>query len=218
MTAKPRQSELTSSPRTRPFGAGVMCVAAIWLMLVLGGMMGLSRSANQAAPLSQTVEVWPADSSLSGPLGRPCLVLFLHAKCGCSVATVRQLATLLSKCSNDSAVTAVFYCPDNKSTDWVRSGLWERCLRIPGTTCVVDHGGAEASRFGVLASGHVLLFDGLGQRKFDGGITTSRAHEGHGYAAEALRKLLAKEQSKPVSFPVFGCPIDDGQSENTLVL
>ena len=110
-------------------------------------------------------------------------------------------------------MTALFYWPEGKTIDWVHSDVWNRCLRVPGISCIVDRGGNEAARFGVSASGHVLLFDRSGERRFDGGITTARAHEGHGYGAEALRMLLNGENPERVTFPVFGCAIHAGRTK-----
>ena len=52
---------------------------------------------------------------------------------------------------------------------------WRTCR---GWRCVLDPGGAEARRFGVATSGHVLLYDTRGDLIFSGGITPGRGEQG----------------------------------------
>jgi hypothetical protein len=72
-----------------------------------------------------------------------------------------------------------------------------------------DVGGREAARYGIVTSGHVLLFDPSGARLFSGGITGSRAHEGDNDGAEAVVRLVMGSGPAVPAHPVFGCAVRD---------
>jgi hypothetical protein len=80
-----------------------------------------------------------------------------------------------------------------------------------GITTWNDEGGALSRRFGVLTSGHVLLYDRGGRLLFSGGITGARGHRGDN---EGRRAVLARLLGEPVersSAPAFGCPLFESQ-------
>jgi hypothetical protein len=88
--------------------------------------------------------------------------------------------------------------------------LWRSAAAQPGVTVLADEGGQEAQQFGVVASGHALLYDEQGRLTFSGGITASRGHEGDNVGADSLLAALGSsslESSVPTRFPVFGCAL-----------
>ena len=78
---------------------------------------------------------------------------------------------------------------------------------VPGLRVVLDPGGAEARRFGVATSGHLLLFDTRGGLIFSGGITPGRGQHGDSASRAALLgRILGAGGCGPEN-PVFGCPL-----------
>lgn len=208
-------NDLAIAPAPNQLNAWVYILVAVWFGLAVTGSLVLTSYASRPALRSSTVVVWPSETKLNRSPGRKNLLMFLHPKCGCSIATVRQLAIVLSKAEANVSVTGVFYCPADESVEWTKTDVWRRCSHLPDVTCVVDRGGIEAARFGASASGHLLLFDDSLQRRFDGGITKSRGHDGHCFSAESLSQLLVGLNPDNTSFPVYGCPIHDDSIEHS---
>ena len=66
--------------------------------------------------------------------------------------------------------------------------ILEFAASIPDVRIVLDKNAREARRFGVLASGHVLLYGTNGVLLFNGGITPARGRVGETRAAMRLRR------------------------------
>jgi hypothetical protein len=87
-------------------------------------------------------------------------------------------------------------------------GVIEQSLAaVPGLKIWHDRSGALARRFGVLTSGHVLLYDPSGRLAYSGGITPARGHRGGNFGKSALEKAILGVQSDQSPNPVFGCPL-----------
>jgi hypothetical protein len=185
-----------------------------WLLFVLGGAWALALAAgslvllqheNTPGPATATANRWPADSHLVLDSDQPTLVLFAHPRCPCTRATLEQLGRLLSHCRGRVRASVLFYQPAGASEDWARTDLWSSAAANPGVAVAADVEGAEARRFGVRTSGHVVLYAPDGRRLFSGGITGSRGHAGDNAGHSALLALLTGAGSDTVEFPVFGC-------------
>ena len=50
-----------------------------------------------------------------------------------------------------------------------------------------------------------MFFDGFGTRRFAGGITLSRGHEGPSAGCDRLAELLSGKLRKTIELPAFGC-------------
>jgi len=135
------------------------------------------------------------------------LVVFVHPKCPCSRATIRQLADALAKCSRPIEAQVVVYKPANTQPDWERTELWNIAVGIPGATIVIDVDGVEAKRFDVTTSGHSLLYDTKGLLLFSGGITSARGHEGENEGRNALVSCISNDEAQCSTTPVYGCPL-----------
>jgi hypothetical protein len=101
----------------------------------------------------------------------------------------------------------VFFRPEGSAASWGRTSLRNAAEAIPGVRAVDDVGGKEAALFGIVASGHVLLYDPGGRRLFSGGITVARGHEGDNDGAAAVLRLVDGSGPAAACHPVFGCPI-----------
>ena len=80
---------------------------------------------------------------------------------------------------------------------------------MPGLSVIEDDGGEEARRFGVAASGHVLVFSPDGRRLFSGGITPSRGHEGDS-DGKAMILAAVNGNDEGTSAAVYGCSLFQG--------
>jgi len=148
----------------------------------------------------------PADLAMPAQLTRPQLLLALHPRCPCSRATVNELAKILSRVPKASDVTVLMYKPPNEPDSWLEGTLLEACRRMH---CKVrpDPGGRLAASLGSLTSGGVVLYDANGKLRYQGGITSSRGHEGDNAGERAIVEILQGHRDSHASMPVFGCPI-----------
>jgi hypothetical protein len=102
----------------------------------------------------------------------------------------------------------LFQPEDPTSDEWdgasMLSGL-DRfgCVEVRG-----DPNGEMAASYGVVTSGHLLVYDQQGILRFSGGITQSRGHEGANASASlAAHAILQDSNTAAANRPVFGCPI-----------
>ena len=106
------------------------------------------------------------------------------------------------------------WCCCSGSRDGEGARVIERGLaNVPGITIWHDGGGSLARRFGVLTSGHVLLYDSSGRLIYSGGITASRGHRGDNFGRSALLAAILGAPPSRGSNPVFGCPLFEFQPD-----
>jgi hypothetical protein len=173
-----------------------------WLLACGGGIYGLSREAGQSATNASAPITWPVSARVPHAGGRATLVLFAHSRCACTRATIRELERLVARTKDHAAdVLIVLSGPAGDGP----TSIGALARGVVGAN-VVEDDGSEATRFGVKASGQVLVYGGDGRLRFNGGITPSRGHEGDSRGAElALRALTSSPPSS--SADVFGCGI-----------
>lgn len=150
---------------------------------------------------------WPADSDVPRADGSAALVVFLHPQCACSRATVSELARLMARAPARVTTYALVHEPPDAPDDWTASDLVVTAAAIPGVHVLRDVGGREATRFGVVTSGQVVLYDGGGRLAFAGGITPARGHAGDSVGRDAVLALLAAAPPPAPTTPVFGCAL-----------
>lgn len=179
----------------------------VWAVALIGGTLGLAAYSSRPGSGTSAGGPWPNDSRVAKHDQLPTLVMFLHPKCSCSVATLRELQRCLSTRKDSVSLHIGFYCPSEKSDSWAATKLRSQAERIaPGST-FVDRKAREARRFGAVTSGHLIAFSPDGTCLFSGGITSSRAHEGSNSGADAIRQILSRKRPKTRTTPIFGCPI-----------
>jgi hypothetical protein len=223
--------------RFRPMSRSFLLLAGIlWAAAVACGSVRMlhyefTPGASGAPPGS-----WPADrpsvreASALRP-DRRCarLVMFAHPRCPCTRASIAELAHVMAHAQGSAAATVLFYRPRQFPPGWEQTDLWRSAAAIPGVSVRADPDGREAQRFGVVTSGHVLLYDRAGQLRFSGGITASRGHEGDNTGCDSVIRLLTGRPAAPtVRGPqgggsaggslaarrhtfVYGCPIRAGR-------
>lgn len=192
--------------RRRPvlLAAGVLA----WGGAVAAGFAELVRYEHRAGALAR-----PAVASARvapGELARdvPTLLLFLHPRCPCSVATIEELNRLLARRAGALAVTAHVYADPALGADWARGALWNAARSLPGVDVREDLLGATARRFDARVSGQALLFAPDGALLFSGGLTGSRGHAGDNPGRAAVEALLDGAPAGPtLTTPVFGCAL-----------
>ena len=186
-----------------PGGRARWIAAIAWLALAAAGFVGLARySSTPGGSDPSAAPGWPAATRLDPPAARPVLLLFLHPECPCSRATVEELAKVIARAPDAYDARALFVPLAAVASS---PGLREAAARIPGLRLLDDPGGTEAARFGALTSGTVAVYGSDGRRRFFGGITAARAHEGDNEGSGALLALARGASPARTETPVYGC-------------
>ena len=182
-------------------------VLASWLGVLLAGfgaLMFYSKAPGHPGTISSS---WPERSAISQPDGRACLLMFIHPKCPCTRASVRQLERALAASPRNIDVWMVVFDPSGRGENWAKTGLVDLAEKLPGAQIFMDRDGKEIRRFGVRTSGDVLVFDREGRLAFSGGVTPSRGHEGPCDGCDAVRRLARGELPLTRQTPSYGCTI-----------
>jgi hypothetical protein len=201
--------DTSDSNRLRGGRLGAAAVA-LWAAAVSGGWwLMMADSFRTECPADMAVAgTWPIDSQLPRATDRATLLVFFHPKCPCSQATLTELGLVLRSRPAESpelAIQIVATTPVSAGSRWIETPLLARSQLLPSARVFVDYGGQEARRFGAQQSGTVMLFDSEGRRRFAGGITVARGHEGTSVGGQQLARLLGGSANAPASFPTFGC-------------
>ena len=185
----------------------VVLLVAVWLVTILLGGFAQIRYSLASKATGSATDRWPATTQIGKKDDSKQLMIFLHPKCACSIASIAELSKIQNRCTELIPVKAVFYCPKGEHQSWVSGELWEAAEAIDGCDCLVDLGAMEFKRFGVETSGHALLFDEQDRRIYSGGVTSSRGHVGDNLGASTLVKLIQGSEVLVDELPVFGCQI-----------
>jgi hypothetical protein len=187
-----------------------VCVLAAWGVLIAAGFVVLEVYAAAPGARGRSLPDWPQDCMIPFDGRHPTLLIFLHPLCPCSSASVDELREIVGRCGDRVKLHAVLL--HTISLEKEGAGVIERSLAdVPGMTIWPDEKGALARCFGVLTSGHVLLYDPSGRLTFSGGITASRGHRGDNFGRSALLAAILGDPSDRDSVPVFGCPLFEFQ-------
>lgn len=146
------------------------------------------------------------DHSDNATSARHRLYMFLHPRCPCSVASVNELARIMSRSSGVLDATVYFVRPESQPANWERGRLWNLTSSVPGVHVESDVGGRVAAHFNASTSGEVFVYDRLGKLCFHGGITAARGHAGDNLGQSAVIAIALGEKSDVECSPVFGCP------------
>lgn len=210
-------------------------ITSIWLALSILGLVILASYQSDAGAQGAAPLCWPAGSSLTREKSNT-LLIFLHPKCPCSMASAHEMTGLLNqKIKQNTSVYAIFVAPKGVPQDFVDGPLYKYCSQIEGLKIVQDRDAVEANKFAARTSGQIYIYDQSGKLQFNGGITPGRGHEGDSLGFDRCREILAKcsadkqenqkqqkkqEEQKKQEVqnkicPVFGCPLqsDGGQTK-----
>jgi hypothetical protein len=150
---------------------------------------------------------WPAGAAVPLDGRRTTVLIFLHPRCPCSRAGLGELADVLGRCGDRVSARAVVFQPGHDRERWFPLDLRAALAEIPGLEVGMDDGGAEARRFGVATSGHVLLYGPRGDLIFSGGITPGRGERGDNVGRAVLLGRIMGAGRERTEHPVFGCPL-----------
>jgi len=195
--------------------ASLTAAVIAWGAVALGGTLWTWKYKSTPAPSSVAPAQWPTETTLSRRPGQPLLVMLAHPRCVCTRASVSELAELLGEVGSRVDAAIVFVRPEGTSDDWIEGDLLRAATAIPGLRVVVDRGGKEVQRFGALASGTVLLYDGAGKLLFSGGITAARGHVGDNLGRRRIVDLVNKGTADRTTSPVFGCDLLDARERRS---
>lgn len=184
-----------------------IAIALLWLVVVGLGTGMLWKYSNTPNPDPSPPAHWPATTTIPRANGHATLVMFVHPRCSCTVASMGELAVLMAHCQGLVNAHVVFFRPSGSREDWTHSDLWRAAAIIPGVTVQADEDGREAQLFHAETSGHTALYDAQGQLVFDGGITASRGHSGDNAGRDAITAWLHGQTLEHTQTPVFGCLI-----------
>lgn len=186
------------------FGWSV-CALGVWFWVTSYGF-STYEAGTRAAP------AWPANSTITLAGDRPTILVFLHPRCPCSRASIREVERLVTyrrKLHKQPKLIVLVSLPQNGCAGWRDTPTTRQAARLPGATMVWDAGGLECSRFGVITSGTVMVYAPNGAGLFRGGVTASRGHEGDNAGSLRVWSILhgrgPGDLSGPASTPVFGC-------------
>jgi hypothetical protein len=199
------------------FAAGIKkhaligAAVALWIPGVGFGISTLWKYSITAGHPAEPPADWPHTARVEHTAGRATLVMFAHPQCGCSRASLGELAIIMAHERGQVDASVWFYRPSGEPPKWARTDLWETAMAIPGVRVSEDLNGSVAQSFGVFTSGQALLYDSAGRLQFKGGITASRGHSGDNAGRSAITALLHGDflpaKGLPVATPVFGCSL-----------
>jgi hypothetical protein len=191
--------------------AVVAIALAVWLPCVAYGFNVLWRYSMTPGHPASPPSKWPPQAPIKRNSTHATLLMFAHPQCGCSKASLGELAIIMARAHEKINATVLFYAPQGEAATWAKTDLWETAEQIPGVTVLQDTGNHIAGSFGVFTSGQTLVYGSDGRLIFNGGITASRGHSGDNYGRDAIIALayghLAQATTPPVTSPVFGCSL-----------
>ncbi|MDX2166283.1 MAG: RedB protein [Deltaproteobacteria bacterium] len=182
----------------------------LWTAAIAAGLVGLWRYDFKRGAAA-AVPDYAAFADEAGRAGDQAhLVMLAHPRCPCTRASIAELARLMAQAPGRLVADVYFVQPPGTADDFVETDLWQSAAAIPGVRVWRDRDGRAAARFGAETSGQVVLFDAAGRRRFQGGITAARGHEGDNAGRAAV--LAALDGDAPADTPVFGCGLGNAPS------
>ena len=141
--------------------------------------------------------------------GRPTLLMFIHAKCPCTRASLDKLEALMRERTGQLSAHVFAIEPKDAEADWFEDGNWEIAAGIPGVTLHLDPEGRMARQLQAATSGATVVYDRRGALAFVGGLTAQRGHAGPSSGEDAVRRIMRGEALGAPRMPVFGCALFD---------
>jgi len=185
----------------RPY---IVFAAAVWIVGIAFGVRALQRFESAPGAVGLTPAEWPAGSQIVREPGRMTLVMLVHPQCSCTVASLTELAEVMERARGRVNAWVLFVQPRSAP----HSATWDEAAQLSGVRVGVDPVGAEATRFGALTSGHIVLYDPAGRLLFSGGITAARGHAGENMGRIQLLAMLDATTPTMQRHAVFGCALD----------
>jgi hypothetical protein len=195
-------------------------LVSLWTFLVGVGSAYLYRYEYNAGTVADAPGTWPeeiVDEEIQLADSGSTLLVFIHPRCPCSAATIRELERITARVGSRLQTFVVFWYPTRSAKDWTKSALREYAAKVPDLRCIDDFGGATTRRFGVTTSGQALMYSPDRQLLFAGGITKSRGHSGDNAGSDVVQAIVQAGGSAslvPICSDVFGCSLIDPQADS----
>jgi hypothetical protein len=186
------------------------------IVWVLGIGFGLRYQAQYdflPAATKPAADRWPVESQCRLSADHPTLVVFIHPRCGCTRASLTELAKLMSVCHGRLETQLVFLMPSSVDVEWSNTDLWSRATRIPGVVCRLDSEGIEHELFHASASGELFLYRPNGDLVMHGGMTPSRGQSGDNRGRKAIEQFVLHNIEPAGRTHVFGCELESAKSK-----
>jgi hypothetical protein len=185
----------------------LIIMGGIWLSVLVAGFSVLARE--EFTPVAEVAQhsMFPSNSQIPLSTKEPTLLLFAHPYCPCTLASLHELDELLRNAQGKVSAIIIFTIPPGMPPGWEEGDSWAFACRIPGVRIARDKGGREARRFGIIGSGHTLLYEPSGKLIFSGGITGSRGHEGDNPGLSSVTSFIFNGHALVSHTPVFGCSL-----------
>jgi hypothetical protein len=203
---------LTVFNRSKQTAFAFKLIAALWLLIVMGGTILLELHAKKPGQQGETPAKWPLSSGIVPNSTGATLLVFVHPYCPCARTTLGELAAIMATCRDRVMAYVLFVVPADENPNWPQNELCRTAGAIPGVRAAVDAKAMEATRFGARTSGHTLLFNEHGVCLFAGGITVSRGHAGDNIGRQTIVSYLTKGNPETHRAPTFGCPLFEAGS------
>lgn len=178
-----------------------------WVVCLITGYALSVHEQTQPAPAGRSPSQWPAAAGMRGPEERPVLVMFVHPRCPCSRASLKELANVLQLRPGVADARVVVLSDPRISAQGGDNFVTRQAGAISGLTVLQDEAGHLARRFGAATSGYTLLYDAAGRLRFAGGVTAGRGHCGPNSGVDQLLARLSDQSAASTSTPIFGCPL-----------
>ena len=180
-----------------------------WLSAAVAGMAVMWTYQARPGLGADAPARWPGESTLPFDRAKQTLLVWIHPRCPCTHATVRELDRLLTHLPGDVNCRVVISQPPGCDESFLQTSLTSTVGRLSRAEVIVDRDQIEAKRFGVSTSGQVLLYDRDARLTFAGGITASRGHEGDNRGTAAIREIFRAAQSPACcqGNAVYGCDL-----------
>lgn len=200
---------LEADPRTREIPPYLYRVAILWGFLLAVLFFALIAYGTTPGP-SGFPPLESPSTDVSGVSRRTDsahweVVMAVHPKCPCTVASVNELKRMLTAIDNDVNCRFLVFHPGQTKPGWINGKITSRLSQIPRSTVQADQAGKVANELGMHTSGAVVVFDPSGKTRFHGGITVSRNHEGDNLGVRAISMLIQGQTPPLATTPVFGC-------------
>lgn len=187
----------------------VLIILAVlaWFLIAVLGLGYLAHYSNVDGGQGNVRMQWPKSVAYLFEPNKHNLLLFVHPRCSCSMATLRELEKLLPSLG-DASVKVAFYRAPDEDDGWIQSRNFDFARGLANVETIIDPSGQLAEIFGANTSGHALLYTPKKSLVFSGGITPERGHEGDSEGGRMIRDFMALHQTATYPFSkVFGCAL-----------
>jgi hypothetical protein len=182
----------------------------LWGASVVLGLHLLWKFQSTPGPqLAASAPTWPTAAGFQAAPAGLTLLMFVHPRCPCTVASVGELRRVTRDLPHVPQIHLVILQPSQPDERWQNNELVQQAQQLPGSAVHWDQGGQLARLFGSSTSGQVLLYNAAGNCLFRGGVTDLRGQEGPSTEGHVLQRCIVSGLAADRHYPVYGCALQD---------